>query len=219
MAGNGHPEIPARTGHPSIPHGRTMTDTTPEPATGDTTPPDTTTTQTPADQQQTPAREEIDWKAEARKWETRAKQNNRAVAELEKLKQQSMTEAEKAVAEAERRARAEAAREYGARLARAEFRAHVAAKGIKVDDDVFDLIDTTKFVDESGEVDDTEIKKAVAKLAKLAPKPGGTSGGDFAGGNGSGAPAKSLQEQIAEAEAKGDWRTARRLKTQLMISN
>lgn len=189
---------------------------TEQPPAGDTPPPESTTEQQPpADQE--PARDEVDWKALARKWEERAKANRKAAEELEKLKRQSMTEAEKAVAEAERRARAEAAREYGTRLARAEFRAHAAAKGLALGDDVFDLIDTSRFVGDDGEIDEAAIKAAVAKLAKLAPKPGGTSGGDFTGGNGGGTPPKSLQDQIREAEAKGDWRAARALKTQLLI--
>ena len=166
---------------------------------------------------QAPARDEVDWKALARKWEERAKANRKAAEELERLKRQSMTETEKAVAEAERRARAEAAREYGARLARAEFRALAAAKGLNIDSDIFDLVDTSRFVDDEGEIDEAAIKAAVAKLAKLAPKPAVSSGGDFAGGNGGGTPPKSLADQIREAEAKGDWRTARRLKTQLIV--
>lgn len=36
-----------------------------------------------------------DWKAEARKWEARAKQNSQAAAELERLKTENMSEAEK----------------------------------------------------------------------------------------------------------------------------
>lgn len=189
----------------------------PTPA-GDTPPPEPTTEQQPpADQ--APARDEVDWKALARKWEQRAKENRRAAEELEKLRQERMTETEKAVAEAEKRARAEAAREYGARLARAEFRAAAASKGLALGDDVFDLIDTAKFVGDDGEIDEAAIKQAVAKLAKLAPKQSPASGGDFAGGNGGGTPPKSLADQIREAEAKGDWRTARRLKTQLMINH
>ena len=33
-----------------------------------------------------------DWKAEARKWESRAKENSAAAAELQKLKESQMTE-------------------------------------------------------------------------------------------------------------------------------
>lgn len=43
-----------------------------------------------------------------------------------------------------------------------------------------------------------------------------SSGGDFQGGNGGGAPPKTLAEQIAEAEAKGDWATARHLKARMV---
>lgn len=42
-----------------------------------------------------------DWKAEARKWESRAKENSAAAAELQKLKESQMTELEKAQARAQ----------------------------------------------------------------------------------------------------------------------
>lgn len=48
-----------------------------------------------------PAKEKTDWKAEARKWEARAKENKGASDELEKIKKAQMTELEKAQAEAE----------------------------------------------------------------------------------------------------------------------
>lgn len=38
---------------------------------------------------------QTDWKAEARKWEARAKQNSQAAAELEQLKNENMSESEK----------------------------------------------------------------------------------------------------------------------------
>ena len=44
---------------------------------------------------------ETDWKAEARKWEARAKKSAQAEQELEALKQAQMTEQEKATARAE----------------------------------------------------------------------------------------------------------------------
>lgn len=62
----------------------------------------------PADQQQAaPAQPETDWKAEARKWETRAKENSAAAARLAELESAQKTEAEKAaerLAELERKA-------------------------------------------------------------------------------------------------------------------
>lgn len=45
---------------------------------------------------------ETDWKAQARKWEKRAKENNAAADELAKLKEAQMTELEKATARADK---------------------------------------------------------------------------------------------------------------------
>ncbi|MFE3449632.1 hypothetical protein ACFXJ8_11920 [Nonomuraea sp. NPDC059194] len=150
--------------------------------------------------------------------EKQARTNAKAAEELEKLRTESMTAQEKAVAEAEQRGKTTAAVDYGKRLAAAEFKAAVAAKGLDLGE-ALDLIDTTRFVDEQGDVDEAEIKKAVTKLAKIAASRGpGQSGGDFGGGNGNGAPPKNLHEQIADAEAKGDWKAARQLKTQLMFT-
>lgn len=53
-----------------------------------------------------PHGEETDWKAEARKWEERARENRGAAEELQRLKEAQMTEAEKL---AKRAADAEAA--------------------------------------------------------------------------------------------------------------
>lgn len=165
-----------------------------------------------------PAQEETDWKAEARKWETRAKANSKAAEDLEKLKAASMSEQEKAVAQARKEGEQAALVTAGKRLAAAEFRAAVASKGLNLGE-AAELIDTTRFVDDKGDVDEQAIKQAVAKLAKvLTPKgPPPSSGGDFGGGNGGGAPAKTLAEQIREAESKGDWATARSLKAQQLV--
>lgn len=134
--------------------------------------------------------DETDWQAKhkeavahSREWEKRAKENSKAADELEKVRQQNMSEQEKAVAEAETKGRTAAASEYGAKLAAAEFRAAVGLAGIDLGE-AADLIDTRQFVGEDGEVDTKAIKAAVAKLAKLAPKPAGKSGGDLSGGTG-----------------------------------
>jgi hypothetical protein len=53
---------------------------------------------------------QIDWKAEARKWEQRAKENSAARKELDEIKRERMTETERMAAEAkDATARAEAA--------------------------------------------------------------------------------------------------------------
>lgn len=159
-----------------------------------------------------PDSEGVDWKAMARQWEKRAKENAKAQAELEKLRKAAMSEQERAVAEAEEKGRQAAAAEYGARLAAAEFRAAVAAAGLDLGD-AADLIDVTRFVGEDGEVDTKAIQAAVKKLAKLAPAKGpGRSGADIGGGSGD-AP-DSIDKQIADAQAKRDWSAVIRLKRQ-----
>lgn len=149
-----------------------------------------------------------DWKAEARKWEDRAKANKTAQDELAALKASQMTEQEKAVAAAEKAGRTAAAADYGLKLAGAEFRAAVAAAGIDLGD-AAEYIDVSRFVGEDGEVNVTAIKSAVTKFSKLAPKGPGRSGADLGGGSGDTAP--SLDKEIAQAKADGNWRRVMQL--------
>lgn len=140
----------------------------------------------------------IDWKAEAtkaqadvEKWKALSRKNEdaakSAAKEIEKAAKAGMSEAEKAVADAELRGRQAAAKDYGVKLAAAEFKAAVAAKGLDLGD-ALELIDTSKFVNDDGDVDDAAIKAAVAKVAKFAGPNAGRSGGEFAGGTGAGTP-------------------------------
>lgn len=152
---------------------------------------------------------ETDWKAEARKWEKRAKENNAAQTELEQLRQAQMTEQEKAVADAEARGRTAAAGEYGRQLAQARFEAAAATAGVQLGD-AAEYIDIGRFVGDDGQVDSEAIQTAVTRLAAIAPKPGpGRSGADLSGGHGDTPP--SVDKQIAEAQANGDWKTVMRL--------
>jgi two-component sensor histidine kinase len=117
--------------------------------------------------------DEKDWKAEyerlqaeSRKWESRAKANSTAAKELERLKAASMSEQEKAVAEAEQRGRATALAESGQRLVRAEFRAAAAGRlDNKQFDALLDDLNLAKFVREDGEPDTKAITAAVERLA------------------------------------------------------
>ncbi|MFF5790246.1 hypothetical protein ACFY8P_35400 [Streptomyces sp. NPDC012693] len=155
---------------------------------------------------------ETDWKARAREWERRAKDNKTAADELATLKASQMSEQEKAVTAAEKAGRTAAATEYGAKLAAAEFRAAVSAAGINLGE-AADLIDTSKFVGADGEVDTDGITAAVKKLAKLAPRGAGRSGADMGGSGGSG-DQPSIDKQIAEATARRDFKTVIQLKRQ-----
>lgn len=125
------------------------------------------TPEAPAEEQPTPQPEvdqsDTDWKAEARKWEERAKENKKAAAELDRQRKAAMTESERAVVEAEERGRTAAASEFGKRLATSEIRAAAATVGADLAG-VFDYLDLSRFVTDNGEPDDKAIKSFVAGL-------------------------------------------------------
>jgi hypothetical protein len=116
--------------------------------------------------------DETDWKAEARKWEQRAKENSGAAKAAEKARLDAMTESERAVAEAEARGRTAAATEYGKRLARTEFDAAAGRRNPDFDTaSALEFVDLSRFLDESGEPDPKAIKAAVERLV---PTPSNT---------------------------------------------
>jgi hypothetical protein len=121
-------------------------------------------------------------KAERNEAAKRAKALER---ELEQVRQASMSEAEKAVAEAEQRGRTTAASEFGKRLARSEIRATAADASADLEG-VFDYLDLGRFVSEGGEPDTKAIKAFIDGLPKKATTPsfdGGTRGTARAGGD------------------------------------
>lgn len=131
--------------------------------------PQTTVTEvavTPATGNDDQAAEVEKWKALARKHEDRAKENANAAKELDKLRAAQMSETERAVAEAKAAGRAEALAESGKRLAAAEFRAAAAAAGLDVAA-VIDLVDTARFITDTGEPDSKAITGAVEKFTAL----------------------------------------------------
>jgi hypothetical protein len=93
-----------------------------------------------------------------------------ADSELEKLRTASLSETEKAIAEAKAAGRTEALAETGKRLAAAELRAAAAAAGLDVAE-VLDLVDLTRFVGEDGNPDEKAIAEAVTKFAGLRGEP------------------------------------------------
>lgn len=148
------------------------------------------TAPTEAKTEATPTLEELQAKLdevtkEARKWETRSKENHQAKTELEKQRQAAMTDAERAVAEAEAKGRTAAASEFGKRLATSEIRAQAADAQADLAG-VFDYLDLSRFVGEDGEPDDKAIKAFVAGLPKKDP---GTP--SFDGGTRTPAPAQA----------------------------
>lgn len=140
-------------------------------------------TPTPPEPSTPPTEPATDWKAkydelqtQARKWEDRAKANNTAAKELEQLRQQSMTEQEKAVEQARTEARMAALAEVGGRLVDAAVR--VASAG-RLDDAavgvLLDGLDRSKFLGSDGEVDEKAVASFVNGIApsKQEPTPPG----------------------------------------------
>lgn len=139
--------------------------------------PDITATTDTADTDQAIAETDTDdskdWKTEAEKWQTlarkheeRAKSNSSAAKELEQLRQQSMSDTEKAVAQARAEGRAEALAVASGRVAAAEIRA--AATGRMSDDQIEALLEATNlavFIDDQGEVDRTKVLRFVDGIA------------------------------------------------------
>lgn len=121
---------------------------------------------------------------ESRKWESRSKENLQAKTELEKQRQAAMTDAERAIAEAETKGRTAATAEFGKRLATSEIRAAAATAGADLAG-VFDYLDLGRFVGDDGEPDEKAIKAFVEGLPqKENPAP------SFDGGSRTPAPAQ-----------------------------
>jgi hypothetical protein len=149
-------------------------------------------------EQPDPAKDETDWKAEARKWEARAKENSGAAKAAEKARLAAMSEADRAVAEAETRGRTAAKTEYGARLARTSFDALAGRRNKEFDTAAaLEYVDLGKFVGDDGEPDDTAIKAAVERLVPAPPD--GTP--NFDGGTRTPPPATQGMSQMIRAAA------------------
>jgi hypothetical protein len=146
--------------------------------------------------------------------------SDRRVAELEaellKAREAGQTEAEKAIEQARREgaesARSEERRQAGAKLARAAFDAAAGRRNpdLKAEDidGILELVDLSKFLDDSGDPDPEAIGKAVERLVTEPQK--GLPGGGFDLGNRGGGgsqysdtPQGHLEAGIAEAMGGG----------------
>lgn len=122
----------------------------------------------------TEQKHEVDYKAEAEKWqalarkhEERAKSNADKAKGFDELKKSSMTEQEKAVESARAEARAEALREIAPHLVTAKFEA--VAAGRLTSEQIATLledVDMTKYLTPEGQVD---VERVTRKVAALAP--------------------------------------------------
>lgn len=106
------------------------------------------------------------WKALSRKHEERAKANAEAAAELEKIRNESLTDSEKsekAIENAKAEGRAEALKEVSLRLVDAEFRVASSGRNVNVDA-LLEGLDRTRFINEEGEVDSEKVKTFIDGL-------------------------------------------------------
>lgn len=141
-----------------------------------------------------------DWKAEARKWEQRAKDNSTKAKELEKQQRASMTEAERAVSEAEERGRTAAATDFGKELAQTQFDALAGRRNPDFDTTkALKRLDLASLLDESGRPNAKEIKAAVEDLVP-EPAKGAAS---FDGGARGTAASSDMNTIIRKAAGRG----------------
>lgn len=149
-----------------------MADATPTPETGSTDSTAETDTADITDQAATDWQEKAKeleaeaekWKAQSRKNEDRAKENKKARDELDALHKASMSDTDRAIAEAREAGRSEALSTAGARLVDADIR--VAAAGRTVDvDALLEGLDRSKFLTDDGEPDSDAIKAWVDRIA------------------------------------------------------
>lgn len=134
----------------------------------------------------------------------------KAQKELETLRQASMTEAQRAVEEAEQRGRSAASADFGQRLAAAEVKA--ALTGIVPDPAaIVEDLNLAKYVTDTGDVDQEAVTALRSKYQALAAKPPVA---DLKQGVQSSEARNSLDQQIAEATAAGNHALAISLKRQ-----
>lgn len=107
------------------------------------------------------------WKRRARENEERAKSNHK---ELEKLRRDSMSEQERAIAEARDAGRSEALREASGRVVDAEIRSASVGRPINVDTLLAGL-DRSQFLDDSGDVDRDAVTGWLDSLAPVQQQP------------------------------------------------
>lgn len=165
---------------------------TPPPETDPATPPP----ETPEPDPLTETVKQLEhWKDMAKKQEDRAKANAAAAKELEQLKASTMSDTEKAVAQAKLEGRTEARREAAGALVLAEIRAAAAGRSVDVDT-LLEGIDASRFLDSDGEPD---RKTIVGWVEKVAPAAGATAvdlGQGVRGGQGSSDPAQEFAKFI-----------------------
>lgn len=132
-------------------------------------PPDTGEQPPAPDPEPTPSVDELlaeveKWKTQSRKHEDRAKANANAAKELDQVRQQSMTDTERAVEAAKADALSIATKAFGGKLVAAEVKAAAAGRELDVDT-LLEGLDASRFLGDDGDPDVTAINEWVDRLA------------------------------------------------------
>jgi hypothetical protein len=142
-------------------------------------------------------------RADRKAFEKQAKANAKAAEELERYKQASLTEQERAIAkardEAAAQTRSEVASTFAQRIAKLQFKAEAAGR-VKDIDGLLEDLNLAKFVGEDGEPDAKAIKAAVDRFAKVAPA---ETTPPFNGGARKTAPATDMNSLIRQRAGLG----------------
>lgn len=154
---------------------------------------ETTTEQTTTETETDPAKELAKWKALSRKNEKAAKETQ---AELEKLRTASMSEQEKAVAQAREEGKAEAATAIQLERVRDKIEAKAGGKLADPEDAAALLGDLSRFVQDDGTIDTAGIAEAIDNLVKTKPYLSAQPGN----GSGEGGPRGSTQDAALNSD-------------------
>lgn len=128
-----------------------------------------------------------------------------AGAELEKLRKASMTDTEKAIAEAKAEGRQAAMAEANQRLLRSEIRAAAAGKLADPDDAPLLLGDLDGFLDAQGEPNTKAISSAIDGLVKAKPylASAGSRPGPLPGGGAKPSKGSDINAEIRQMAGRG----------------
>lgn len=163
-----------------------------------------------------PKPDTTDWRAQARKWEQRAKENAQAakkLADLEAANQTAQERAEAAAKAAEERAAAALAR-----AASSDVRSALTEAGVPNAAGIVEDLNLARFLSEDGTTDADAVAALVEKYRPLVPASGPRAPAPNPG-QGNGAKPLSLTEQIVAAQQAGKGpRETLRLKSQQLAT-
>lgn len=155
---------------------------------------------------------ETDWQSEAEKWkaqsrknEDRAKENARKAKDFDEQLKASMSDSDRAIAEAREAGKSEALTTVGSRLVDAEIRVATAGRTVDVDA-LLEGLDRSKFLTDDGEPDSDAITAWVDRIApaqteteEVGPLGAGIDLGQGSRANTSVGDDKALENMLREA--------------------